>query len=106
MSEIACTTEVFEVVHTTPVAMHVLHLDLRAVFDQRVEPRLHIERVEIGTRAQLGKRLLQTLTARAAYAQQTYPTPLRCLRIARYALQEYLLPEQIAIVLSRAVGEI
>ena len=54
----------------------------------------------------MGKRLLQTLTARAAYVQQTDPTPLRCLRIARYALQEYLLPEQIAIVVSRAVGEI
>ncbi len=61
MREVAGATEVVEIVHAAPVAVHVMHFDPLARIDQRVEQRRHVERVEVVALLQLRERAAQAL---------------------------------------------
>src|SRR5512146_772698 len=124
MREIRRAAKVLEVIDSAPVPVHVLHLDGGALRDERIQKMRHIERVEVGTRAQLAQDFLEPREARTAHLQHPDPAsvrgsdgnaglslmlaggPVRRVHGAEYALEQHRRAEQPAIVAPRAVGEI
>src|ERR1700727_3592667 len=61
MGEIHGVAQFLEVVDPAPMAVHVDDLDRRAVGDQRIQQRRHIEAVEVVPGAQRGEQRLEPL---------------------------------------------